>query len=664
MNGGVVCYIERTPGGVGIRRLRLIAAGLSRTWTAPEAREGGGGLDGRVGGAGGGGAASVPRTGAAWISETLAGVGLKRLAAVCVDNEGSICAWLSAPSPEPRVIQATVASSSMDHESSGAGVGAARLLAMADAGSSGASTGMLDASLQALATIEPGDQSSGGSRFGLKQRKAAPSVVARNRYAVLAVPDATVRVLLDELDAKGIEIDRVLSVWHALAMAWDGARAPASRARGEIEADAVPSAIIAVEPGPGGGGRLVWAWTRSGELVAGGSMRLSQVVQKFQPPAAPIGPLESVDLATPDAGAQARRVTEEAEPEQSIEFTTEDAGRLSMDWLAWSAQLGHCPRRVVCLSVPNLQAGGRGPQGLLAMLGRAWPGATIDGAIHDDPIGATLGRLAGLGNDAEAEYSPATRADASALPLSARPREALVGLSARPGRADRRMYQWIGASLCAGAALIAALGYQVYRSLDEAQARLVSAKNEYQEIIKGTEKFAANIIAEPKKEEALEDALRRMREQAKTIKPPRPVLEEAVRLIEALSKVAVDPATGVETPRPQLTEVDFSFIAAKVVLQVPDAQTGPTVLENLLGTAGVLAWEGSSSGSGGNRTYLLLATWPENLTVRPPSRPMPATPDGGAKPNSTGQSSTPTKPAGGAGAKTADATGTAEGAEP
>lgn len=646
MNGGVVCYIERTPGGVGIRRLRLIAAGLSRTWTAPEARESGG-LDARVGG--GGGAASIPRTGAAWISETLAGVGLKRLAAVCVDNEGSICAWLSAPSPEPRVIQATVASSSMDHEGSGAGVGAARLLAMTDgsAGSTGVSTGMGEASLQALATVDPNEQSAGGggegSRFGLQRRKAAPSVTARNRYAVLAVPDAPVRVLLDELDAKGIEVDRVMSVWHALAMAWDGAHAPSARGRGAIDSDAVPAATIAVEQSIGGG-RLVWAWTRSGELVAGGSMRLSHVVQKPIEPAAPIGPLESTDLATPEIGTQARRVSEEVESTPSIEFTTEDAGRLAMDWLAWSAQLGHCPRRVVCLSVPSLQAGGRGPQGLLAMLGRAWPGATIDGAIHDDPVGATLGRLAGLGNDAEAANLPTAQADTSPLPLSARPREALIGLSTRPGRADRRMYQWIGAALVGASALVAALGYQVYRSLDEARSRLLSAKNEYQEIIKGTEKFAPNIIAEPKKEEALEDALRRMREQMKTIKPPRPVLEETVRLMEAMSKVAVDPATGAEGPRPQLTEIDFSFMAAKAVLQVPDAQTGPTVLENLLGTSGVLTWQGSSSGSGGSRTYLLLATWPEDLSVRPPARPMP---------NSTGQSATPAKPP--SGAKTADA---------
>ncbi|MBY0312951.1 MAG: hypothetical protein K2W85_12845 [Phycisphaerales bacterium] len=656
MNGGVVCYIERTPGGVGIRRLRLIAAGLSRTWTAPEARDAGsGGLDTRVGG---GGAAGIPRTGAAWITETLAGVGLKRLAAVCVDNEGSICAWLSAPSPDPRIIQATVASSSMDHEGggSGAGVGAARLLAMTDgsAGSTGVTTGLGEASLQALATIDPAEQGGGSSRFGLQRRKATPSVTARNRYAVLAVPDAPVRVLLDELDAKGIEVDRVMSVWHALAMAWDGAHAPAARGRGAIESDAVPAATIAVEHSPGGG-RLVWAWTRSGELVAGGSMRLSNVVQRPTEPAAPIAPLESTDLATPEIGTQARRVSEEVESTPSIEFTTEDAGRLAMDWLAWSAQLGHCPRRVVCLSVPTLQAGGRGPQGLLAMLGRAWPGATIDGAIHDDPVGATLGRLAGLGNDAEAASLPTAQADASPLPLSARPREALIGLSTRPGRADRRMYQWIGAAMVGASALVAALGYQVYRSLGDAQSRLVAAKNEYQEIIRGTEKFAPNIIAEPKKEEALEDALRRMREQMKTIKPPRPVLEETVRLMEAMSKVAIDPATGTETPRPQLSEIDFSFMAAKAVLQVPDAQTGPTVLENLLGTAGVLTWQGSSSGSGGSRTYLLLATWPEDLSVRPPARPMP---------NSTGQSATPAKPP--SGAKTADASSPAgaEGGEP
>lgn len=646
MSGGVVCYIERTPGGVGIRRMRLIAAGLSRTWTAPETGGEGRGSGGGIGGVDG--AVSVPRNGAAWIQDTLASVGLKRLAAICVDNEGSICAWLSAPSPDQRVIQATIANSAIDHEGSGAGVGAARLLSMSDAGSSAASSGMVDASIQALAAVDPEASGSGGSGRSLRSRgrKASPSITARNRYAVLAMPDASVRVLLDELDARGIEVDRVLSVWHALATAWDGARV--SSRGGSIESDAIPAATIAVEPG----GRLIWSWTRSGELVAGGSMRLAQVVTRPAAVEAPIGPLESVELATGEANPAMRRMNDEPESVPNIEFTSEDAGRLAMDWLAWSAQLGHCPRRVVCLSVPNLQAGSRGPQGLLAMLGRAWPGATIDGAIHDDPIGATLGRLAGLGNDEEAAQYAASK-DASELPLSLRPREALVGLSARPSRADRRMYQWIGASLIAGAALVAALGYQVYRSLDEARSRLVSAKNAYQDVIQTAVKFAPNIVAEPRKEEALEDALKRIREQMKTIKPPRPVLEETVRLMDAMSHIAVERGASAETGRPQLTELDFSFMAAKAVLQVPDAQSGPTVLENLQGTAGVLGWQGSASGSGGGRTYVLLATWPDDLSVRPPARPKPESP-AGSTPSGTGQSAVPTKPVT-PGTKTADA---------
>ncbi len=643
MTGGVVCYVERTPGGVGIRRLRLIAAGLSRTWTAPEARPGGSLESGRAD------ASAGPRTGAEWISETLASVGLRRLATVCVDTEGSICAWLSAPSADPKVIQATIASSSLEHEGSGAGVGAARLLALSEVGVGGDVSGSGNASIQALATVEPETSGSGRAGLTLSRRGKSAAVGSRQRYAVLAVPDAPVRVLLDALDAKGIEVDRVVSVWHALAMTWDTPRA--GRA-GSLEAESAPAAIIAVEPT----GRLIWSWMRSGELVAGGSMRLSHAVSK---PAAdavppPLSPVESTEIAPVEpVVAASRRPAEEPETVAPLEFSTEDAGRLAMDWLSWSAQLGHCPRRVVCLTAANLQAGSRGPQGLLALLSRAWPGATIDGAIHEDPVGATLGRLAGLGNDADAAQLPRKDAGRSDVPLASRPREVLVGLSSRPGRADRRVYQWIAASLAAAAALVAALGYQVYRSLGDARARLQSARAEFQEVIKGAEKFSPNIAVEQRKEEALEDALRRIREQMKAIKPPRPVLQEAVRVVEAMSAVAVDPAVNAEGPRPMLTELDFSFMAAKVVLQVPDAQTGPTVLERLQGSAGVLPWQSTASGSGGNRTYTLFAGWPEDLSVRPPVRPRP---EGGAAPAPTGQSVKPPT----SGAKTADASGTGE----
>ncbi|HVU62385.1 MAG TPA: hypothetical protein VHC70_00300, partial [Phycisphaerales bacterium] len=136
MSGGVVCYIERTPGGAGIRRIRLIAAGLARQWTAPDPS-----TVSSVGGADSPGHSqiSVVHAGATWIAETLNQVGLKRLAAICVDAEGSICAWLSAPSPEPAIVRATITQSGVDGDVTGAGVGAARLIAESTPG--GAASG-------------------------------------------------------------------------------------------------------------------------------------------------------------------------------------------------------------------------------------------------------------------------------------------------------------------------------------------------------------------------------------------------------------------------------------------------------------------------------------------------------------------------------------------
>src|SRR5207244_1332465 len=145
MSGGVVCYIERSGGGTGIRRLRLVAAGLARTWTAPEGRSVSS-VD-----AGPGPALGAARAGATWMAGTLGGVGLSRLAGVY------------------------------------------------------------------------GEAGSAGGQW-------------KRRYAVGAVEVAVVRVLLDELDARGVEVGRVVTLWHAMAAAWDRAE-PASVSRRLVSTD-------------------------------------------------------------------------------------------------------------------------------------------------------------------------------------------------------------------------------------------------------------------------------------------------------------------------------------------------------------------------------------------------------------------------------------------
>lgn len=623
MSGGVVCYIERTPGGGGIRRLRLIAAGLARQWTAPDASA----VSSIDASAGAG--VSAARAGATWIAETLQGVGLKRLAAVCVDAEGSVCAWLSAPSADSRVVRDTIVQAGAEGDSS-TGIGAARILSGADTASGGGPGFLAATSVQALATLDPEEPASKGLSF---KRKAPVTLARKQRFAVISVQDAIVRVLLDELDARAIEIERVVSIWHAMASGWDGAQ-PASISDRLVSASATGGAVILVEPS----GRLIWAWTRAGELVAGGAMRLAAHSKQVRP-AEPVADATSRDAALAPLDATTSSVfaqPDDDRPSVTLEFSNAEAGRLSLDWLSWSAQLGHCPQRVVCLSAPSVCDSSpdrpMGPEALFAHLAARWPGATVDGAVHDDPIGATVGRLAGLGPE-----SPRLPQDdpAAALPFHARPREALIDLSRRPGRADRRLHQWIGIALIAAAALVAVFGYKIKSSINAAEAQLQKAKDARVAALKEAEKYSENVSKSLKPEGQLEGALARLRDQAKYLKTPRPVIEEAAYVFAALADVnanapepvapptpAVPGAPALTTPgRTQLVEMEFSAVAATARLSVPDAATGPNVLASLTANRYVLNWQGSTQAgggvAGGNRTYVLVASWPDNLTPAP-----------------------------------------------
>lgn len=629
MSGGVVCYIERTPGGGGIRRLRLIAAGLARQWTAPDASA----VSSIDAGASSGAATpgvNAARAGATWIAETLQGVGLKRLAAVCVDAEGSVCAWLSAPSADSNVVRDTILQSGSDGDSS-TGIGAARILSGADAASGGGPGFLSETSVQALATLDPEESSANG--FSLK-RKAPVSLARKQRFAVLSVHDAIVRVLLDELDARSIEVERVVSIWHAMASGWDGSQ-PASISDRLVSAGSASAAVILVEPS----GRLIWAWTRAGELVAGGAMRLAAHSKLVRPADAttPESPQRDTALAPLDTTSSVFTQPEDDRPSVTLEFSKAEAGRLSLDWLSWSAQLGHCPQRVVCLSAPSVCDSSpdrpMGPEALFAHLASRWPGATVDGAVHDDPIGATIGRLAGLGP--ESPRIGEGDLPAAALPFHQRPREALIDLSRRPGRADRRLHQWIGIALIAAAALVAVFGYQIKSSISTAEAQLKAAKDARVAALKEAEKFSENVSKQPKPEAALEGSLARVRDQAKYLKSPRPIIEEAAYVFAALADVNANapapvapatPATPGAIPQPapgrtQLIEMELSAVACSAKLSVPDAATGPNVLATLTANRHVLTWQGSTQSgtgvAGGNRTYVLLATWPDNMTPAP-----------------------------------------------
>lgn len=621
---GFVCYLEREATGLAIRRVRLVGPEMDQTWTSPAAPE-------RATPAPAEGAESSrlvadARTAARWVADELEDV--RQLAAVVADADGGRCWWLTAPSAETRVVAAALQQS----------------LARGDGGSTGAEVGgMLEGA---------GDPASGVSvqALAIAEARPAPSIVSRLRHApaaangaaprprlaVVTLPDAPVRVFLDELDTLRVEAAQVLSLWHAMGVAWEPGR-PARRDEGGEDSDRVvstqspASAIVMVDPG----GRLVWSWSRDGELLAAGSMRIRQVPPLDRQHAAPppgdtaFGPV----LSPPETGAPplleqelaARRVADTASPVPvaldegpTLDCGKAEIGRLVMDWLAWSAQLGASPERIVCVgpldSVSAAGAGGAGAGGtgsggsvsIAEALGLAWPGAVVDAAVLADPIGAMLTKLRqalepprkGARAEKGAPEPPHPPHSHHAPDRTDDPRSTLVELTRRPGRASRRMYRWASAAILGAAAATAIFGWRVGQGAASAKQRLEEIRTRRAEMIKSAESYvpALSLQADPVGRLMAKAAEVRDR-NAKLVAIP-PVVQEVVTVVDAMAEFE-----GIH-----LTEIGITDISARVVFSVPTDQIatiGPAVLNKLAAT-GNMTWKGDAGNiSGDRRTYIL-----------------------------------------------------------
>jgi len=599
----MVCYLERGPGGSTLRRIRLVGAAFDRSWSAPVAGEIGSGSGGSEGAA----AVSAVRSGAKWVADTLKGLGTSRLDILCLDAEGGICTWLSAPSASPGIVSATIQQSVLSG-GEGAGGAAGRLIATGIASSAEGGGGGLesDVSVQALAVAD--EEPRKGLRLSLPGR--APDLgSARERFAVLAMRDAPVRVFLDELDSRGIEVIAVESIWHALAATWDpGAPQPGEEASSRTGL----SAIIMTDPA----GRLVWAWSVAGELMAAGQIRLRHVVRRDDRPALREAPASGgADLAVTDASS-ARRIIDEVDEVAGLECTGAEVGRIVMDWLAWSAQLGRVPDHILCfgpITLPDPDngsaqwMGGPTPATLAEGLGRAWVGSNgtgggggggnvqISASAHEDPIGATLARLAGVGPlGARPAGGPAADSDD--------PRRELLNLSSRPGRADKWMYRSMAVGFVAAALLVAALGWQLHRAAGGGSDAIAEARKIRTDALVSMEQFYPNVSKnEDQGLGILAGKAAELEQMNKSLKAQRPILQEVARVLRAID--------GAENTR--IKEMTINAAAGSVRLVVPDNETGPAIFERLSAIPGGIPWRGSTPQIGGEeRLYVLVGTWP------------------------------------------------------
>lgn len=475
MNGRV-CFLVRA--GDGLAGVRLVGTRSDEAWDVRPSAE----ADALK-------VQSDAAHAAAWIAERAGGVGLGLL---CVDVDGSNCRWLSTVSTDEVLVAA-----SLDRgEDAGAEGGGSGLWAAAN-------TSM--ASIQALAAVEA------PAKRGRGFKSSEP--LAERRLSVLAVPDTLARLVIDELDDRGIAVEHAASLWHAIAMAWDPASPVLSTMRGRVgsgdmvDVAAPVSAVVLADPA-GGGGRLIWSWSRGGELLAGGVLM---------------------------AGITA---------EGAMRLGRADVGRLAADWLGWSVQLGASPSRIVCVAPPIGQGTEEDmkPAQLGAALGRAWSGATVDMAVHDDPIGATLGRLAtserALGaNDA---------------------RSSLLALSRRPGRIHRSMYRWVSLALAAAGAGMLGVGIHAWRGASEAGA-------ERDKVAAQLRKEILDAAPPPSGDSVM---------MATASDNPRAYLESQL----ANKKKSTNPDTGLPPARPILAELEsLSLVLGTDEIELDEIQLSETL---------------------------------------------------------------------------------------
>jgi len=586
---GPVCYVERTASGALIRAVRLVGDRLDRVWSPPAPRGGEAPEPGEI--------IDSTRAAARWVAQQLPSRGPKSLSGVCVDVDGGLCLWLSAPSSDPSVVAAAMAHGrGADDGGTSEGGGDAGLLALAAAG-----VGM-ERSVQALDALGAGPRG-----------RAAKATGERRRMAVLSVPDLTIRVFLDELDALGVAVDAVSTLWHAMAAAWDPdrRRAGGRSLADDGLADSPPqcSAIILLDPGAGAGreegegspacGRLIWSWAAGGELVAGGSMRLRTV-------AAPSAPGD--EHGNGEAFEGVRRIESAREGERTAVCGEPEVGRLIADWLAWSVQLGLGPSRILCVGpMPATESAG---PGLMELLARGWNGAAVDAAVHHDPVGATLERV---------------RDDAGVEPerIASDPRASLVTLSHRPGRAHRRMYHWAAAALAVAALAVGALGWRLGNAAEEANQTVSKMRADLTASLSGLATIAPNLatpagMADP--EAVLRATLASLQQSRPRLDREEPILAELDRLMRAMAIEDVNPEM-------KLDELFLSSLSGSVRLLLPpdDGVTGQIITAELGKIPGLIDWTGSSSSSSSsmnrdNRVWNLSGVWVPHSSRREADR--------------------------------------------
>jgi hypothetical protein len=485
-----------------------------------------------------------------WIGERLAG--RRRLDELVMGVEESLCIWMAAPGATPSVVAAALRRRQGDWAEQSAAT-LIQPLARDDArGKEGAPSSYTGRLLSAVKrNKQPGARSAGHSG-------------GARRLSVLQMHDGPTRLLLDSLDSRNIRVGVVSTLWHVAGRAWIDENAPP-----DVQS---LTAVVLLERE----GRIVWSWHAGPDLKAAGAItaRGHQAPPRRAPEA----------LVEAERRAEAEHPSERpiASPEHRA---AQNSGRLTLDWLAWSAQIGSSPERVI---VVGEQAGA-----FASALEARWSGARIESHEEDDAIGATMLRL--------------TRVRRAGRPETDDPMRCVVDLSTRPSRAHRRLGVLSAAAVLLLAGGLVGLGVQMQSRTAEMDRARREARTTKVELIQGLPGAPQNARVRGLEVQSLRTMLNELRAQTpEAVDPPdpRPILDELVRFASA-----IEPLQGADAAT--LDRVQIGEDPPSAVVQATDFATPETVRSRLTGSEGWIDWRGRIEGSPPNLVLRLNGTWKE-----------------------------------------------------
>lgn len=535
-----VCYLDSDASSA-----RLLTDGADRTWEADPPEEG----EGRPHPAEE--ARRNVADAAAWVAEQIAPG--KRIDLVCIGVDESLCTWMSAPSTDMQVVTAAVRQRQQ-------GWGDSFSASLVQPLARGESAEKPKSSIGAL--IEK--RRKGGQRAGARKASA--------HLAVLQLQDGPARLWLDHLDASGVRIGAVTSLWHAMARAWGRPPAPKNNGspnhpapRAELAKDSgqpdltgervVASVLLESE------GRLIWAWSVGGALVGAGRVAGARHRSGDLPGLGPGG--------APDEDDQERQ--------KAVMLAA--CARLTLDWLTWSAQLGRRPDEVVLI--------GRHVDQAAPEVERLWHGAELRLVEEDDPIAATLGAIG---------------AETARLSIEgADPRQAVVDLTRRPSRSLRRLYLWSSAALVLLGVGVGGIGLQ-FRGWAEDLRRQAQQRSEEIQSAMQTMGVSAPRGLEVR---TMRSELERMREEAGDFRepqPPLPILDELMRLAEHLEGLRDE--EGV-----QVSGIEIDDASANATIRTSEFAPLEQLRAELTNNEGLIRWRGQIEGSPPNVSLRLNGLW-------------------------------------------------------